>query len=99
MDASDRGIRLLSFIIDLEDVFEKYVRNVLRAFARTICPGLPIKDGNLEGRGDIYSVLVQSEMEKKCFPLVKIPPLWGGDFRGMRIYRPMSVSRCFALAR
>ena len=30
------------------------------------------------------SVLVQSEMEKNFFPLVKIPPLRGGDFRGMR---------------
>jgi hypothetical protein len=45
------------------------------------------------------AVLVQSEMEKKRFPLVKIPPLRGGDFQGMRIHRPMRVSRSFALAR
>ena len=44
-------------------------------------------------------VLVQSEMEKNIFPLVKIPPLRGGDFQGMRIHRPMPVSRSFALAR
>ena len=45
------------------------------------------------------TVLVQSEMEKNIFPLVKIPSLWDGDFQGMRIHRPMPVSRCFALAR
>jgi hypothetical protein len=28
--------------------------------------------------------------------LVKIPPLRGGDFQGMRIYRPMPVSGCSA---
>src|SRR3974377_1468934 len=44
-------------------------------------------------------VLVQSEMEKNIFPLVKIQPLRGGDFLGMRIHRPMPVSRSFALAR
>jgi hypothetical protein len=37
-------------------------------------------------------VLVQSEMEKRRFPLVKNPPLRGGDFQGMGIYRPMAVS-------
>src|SRR3974377_314830 len=42
-------------------------------------------------------VLVQSEMEKNIFPLVKIPPLRGGDFQGMRIHRPMPVSRSFAI--
>ncbi len=44
-------------------------------------------------------VLVQSEMEKNIFPLVKIPPLRGGDFQGTRIHRPMPVCRSFALAR
>ena len=44
-------------------------------------------------------VLVQSEMEKKFFPLVKIPPLRGGDFQGRRIHRPMPVSHGFASAR
>jgi len=47
----------------------------------------------------ICFVLVQSEMEKNIFPLVKIQPLRGGDFLGMRIHRPMPVSRSFALAR
>jgi len=35
------------------------------------------------------SVLVQPEMERWRFPLVKIPPFQGGDFQGMRVYRPM----------
>lgn len=43
-------------------------------------------------------VLVQSEMEKNFFPLVKIPSLWGGDFQGMWIYRAMPVFLCFASA-
>ena len=37
-------------------------------------------------------VLVQPEMERWRFPLVKIPPFQGGDFQGMRVYRPMPVS-------
>ncbi len=41
-------------------------------------------------------VLAQPEMERRRFPLVKIPPLRGGDFQGMRIYRPMPVSGCSA---
>ena len=42
--------------------------------------------------GHPATVLVQSEMEKRFFPLVQIPPLRGGDFQGMRVYRPMPVS-------
>jgi len=57
----------------------------------------------LDGEEDcvtlIDCVLVQSEMEKKFFPLVKIPPLRGGDFQGRRIHRPMPVSHGFASAR
>ena len=44
-------------------------------------------------------VLVQSEMEKNIFQLVKNPPLRGGDFQGMRIHRPMPVFRSLAWAR
>jgi 5-methylcytosine-specific restriction endonuclease McrBC regulatory subunit McrC len=51
---SDEGTKLLSFIINLEDVFEKYVRNALRAFARTSRPDLIVKDGNSEGRGYLF---------------------------------------------
>ena len=42
------------------------------------------------------SVLVQPEMEKNFFLLVKIPPVRGGDFQGMRTYRAMPAfrSRC-----
>jgi 5-methylcytosine-specific restriction enzyme subunit McrC len=53
-DSGDGMTRLLSFIINLEDLFEKYVRNTLRASARTIRPGTIIKDGNLEGRGYLF---------------------------------------------
>jgi Lipocalin-like domain len=48
---------------------------------------------------DEETVLVQSEMEKKFFPLVKIPPQRGGDFRGIGIHRATSESRSCALAR
>jgi hypothetical protein len=56
-------------------------------------------------------VLVQPELEKRRFPLVKVPPLRGGDFQGMGVYRPMllpdyeyaaredQLPRCFASAR
>jgi hypothetical protein len=37
-------------------------------------------------------VLAQREMEKGRSPLVYIPPLRGGDFQGMGVYRPMTVS-------
>jgi hypothetical protein len=40
----------------------------------------------------ILLVLVQPEMERWRFPLVKIPPYQGGDLQGMRVYRPMPVS-------
>jgi hypothetical protein len=63
----------------------------------------PAKKGVGDSRGRKrrvgHGVLVQSEMEKNIFPLVKIPPLRGGDFQGMRIHRPMPVCRSFALAR
>jgi hypothetical protein len=35
--------------------------------------------------------LVQPELEKRSFPLVKVPPLRGGDFQGMGVYRPMRL--------
>src|SRR5579864_1399492 len=44
------------------------------------------------GRRVTYSVLVQREMEKQRSPLAQIPPLRGGDFRGMWVYRPMTPS-------
>ena len=44
------------------------------------------------------SVLVQPEMEKNFFLLVKIPPLRGGEFQGMRTYRAMPVFRSLASA-
>ena len=38
------------------------------------------------------NVLAQREMEKGRSPLVWIPPLRGGDFQGIGVYRPMTVS-------
>jgi hypothetical protein len=77
-------------------------------------PKLLLKEGDLWTKGAsagkrlaraedwdvVYeSVLVQSEMEKKFFPLVKIPPQRGGDFQGMGIHRATPESRSCALAR
>jgi hypothetical protein len=36
-------------------------------------------------------VLAPPEMEKRRPPLGKIPPLRGGDFRGVGVYRPITV--------
>jgi len=54
LDSRGGDAQLLSFIINLEDVFEKYVRNSLRAFARRERTGLLVRDGNLEGRGHLF---------------------------------------------
>jgi len=61
---------------------------------------LPLDIATLTGRGIVFTgfVLVQSEMEKNFFLLVKIPPLRGGDFQGMWIYRAMPVFRSLASA-
>jgi hypothetical protein len=55
-----------------------------------------LADGKIPSVVVVRFVLAQPEMEKRRFPLVKIPPLRGGDFQGMRIYRPMPVSGCSA---
>jgi hypothetical protein len=39
------------------------------------------------------NVLAQREMETRRSPLGWIPPLRGGNFQGMRVYRPMTPSR------
>jgi len=70
------------------------------AMLSTLAPGrADASSRTIASRFRCQSVLVQSEMEKNIFPLVKIQPLRGGDFLGMRIHRPMPVSRSFALAR
>src|SRR5262245_24489940 len=86
--ALDSGITLLD-TADIYGVSEIRVGKALRG--RRLGITLATKFG-------FVTVLVQSEMEKNIFPLVKIPPLRGGDFQGMRIHRPMPVSRSFALA-
>ena len=53
LESSNGEIPLLSFIINLEDVFEKYVRNTLKAYAR-ILPRITIQNGNAEGRSHLF---------------------------------------------
>ena len=56
----------------------------------------PEPDGEVQAAyrevSDYVDVLAQREMEKRRSPLVWIPPLRGGDFQGMGVYRPMTVS-------
>jgi 5-methylcytosine-specific restriction enzyme subunit McrC len=54
LDSQGGDARLLSFIINLEDVFEKYVRNALRMFVHRERSDLLVRDGNLEGRGHLF---------------------------------------------
>ena len=44
-------------------------------------------------------VLAQREMEKRRSPLVSIPPLRGGDFQGIGVYRSDDVLRTMHSAR
>jgi hypothetical protein len=50
------------------------------------------QSGLLPCSKDLKCGLVQPEMEKRRSPLVWIPPLRGGDFQGIGVYRPMGVS-------
>jgi 5-methylcytosine-specific restriction enzyme subunit McrC len=50
-----RDIHLASFLIDMETVFEQYVRNVLKDAAVLRGAGLKVLDGNKEGRGWFFS--------------------------------------------
>lgn len=54
MDISGDDISLLSFILNLEDIFEKYVRNILRGHVKTHSPTMAVLDGNQEGRGYLF---------------------------------------------
>ena len=54
LDISTGDVPLLSFIINLEDVFEKYVRNCLRAYAQANRPELSVRNGNAEARGYLF---------------------------------------------
>lgn len=46
LDVIGTDVSLLSFVLNLEDVFEKYVRNILRRFASQLRPELRVLDGN-----------------------------------------------------
>ena len=51
---SGEDIELSSFVIDLESVFERYLRNILRASSLLISKGAQVLDGNAEGRGYLF---------------------------------------------
>ena len=44
-----------SFILNLEDAFEKYTRQVLRQAKRLKAENVPVSDGNKEGRSTLFS--------------------------------------------
>ncbi len=47
-------VDLLSFVLNLEDLFERYVRNVLRKDIPSASNGIRILDGNKEGRSYLF---------------------------------------------
>jgi 5-methylcytosine-specific restriction enzyme subunit McrC len=46
LEKAGSDVTLLSFILNLEDIFEKYVRNVLNLWAKNNRPELYVRDGN-----------------------------------------------------
>jgi 5-methylcytosine-specific restriction enzyme subunit McrC len=50
-----RNIHLASFLVDMETVFENYVRNVLKEALPVANSELSVLDGNNEGKGWFYS--------------------------------------------
>jgi 5-methylcytosine-specific restriction enzyme subunit McrC len=48
LDVIGSDISLLSFVLNLEDVFEKYVRNILRHSAVPLRPEIRVLDGNTQ---------------------------------------------------
>jgi 5-methylcytosine-specific restriction enzyme subunit McrC len=51
---SGKALSLLSFVVNLEDIFEKYVRNLLRKALAGGLPTLTVLDGNREGRSYLF---------------------------------------------
>lgn len=47
-------IDLLSFVLNLEDIFEGYIRNVLRERFRSAVPEAQVLDGNREGKSYLF---------------------------------------------
>lgn len=50
-----RDIHLASFLLDMESVFEQYIRNVLKDASPMVRSGRVVMDGNKEGRGWLFS--------------------------------------------
>jgi len=48
-------ISFLSFVLNLEDVFEKYIRNLLKGADLTAQPGLRVLNGNTEIQSYLFS--------------------------------------------
>ena len=46
LETAGSDVTLLSFILNPEDVFEKYVRNALRIYAKNAHPEVRVRDGN-----------------------------------------------------
>jgi 5-methylcytosine-specific restriction enzyme subunit McrC len=57
LDLRARGedIQLASFLLDMESIFENYVRNVLRGSPDIRAIGARVLDGNNEGRGWLFN--------------------------------------------
>jgi 5-methylcytosine-specific restriction endonuclease McrBC regulatory subunit McrC len=54
IETAGKDISLLSFVVNLEDVFEKYARNVIRDFFRRCGSDLGVGNGNRESRGRLF---------------------------------------------
>ncbi len=54
LETAGSDVRLLSFILNLEDVFEKYVRNVLKQWVKTEHSEAKVRDGNKGKRNYLF---------------------------------------------
>jgi 5-methylcytosine-specific restriction enzyme subunit McrC len=54
LETAGSDVTLLSFILNLEDVFEKYVRNVLRQWVKTEQSEVKVRDGNKGKRNYLF---------------------------------------------
>jgi 5-methylcytosine-specific restriction enzyme subunit McrC len=55
LEVQGADVSLLSFVLNFEEVFEKYVRNTLKNASTAHVPPLQILDGNKEGRGYLFT--------------------------------------------
>jgi 5-methylcytosine-specific restriction enzyme subunit McrC len=54
LEKAGSDVNLFSFILNLEDIFEKYVRNVLSAWAKAHHPDVSVRDGNRGKRNFLF---------------------------------------------